>query len=473
MSVSDVDPRGQEIAALLARIREDVRARYPGASVAVKSPAGASFAVPLPDLLPLLHARDAAQGKVASIGTVNPRRAGVANQIIQVFKRSIARALGWFIRDQITFNREILACVEAAQQALAEVNQSLATIAGQLNSRIEAFSALSDMYAHWDKWRVEWEQKLSANELQFLRSAADLQTGFSHRATLMENNFRDIVKAQHGDYLGALDRTTVDIQKRLWVDLEKIRHQYERLIQSELRIIRQRLQPRELERMNGAASQPTSETTRALDYQWFAERFRGSEPTIRESQRYYIPLFQNIGRVLDLGCGRGEFLELLREAGIEARGIDDDAESVAYCQSKDLNAERADLFSYLGALPEKSEDAIFCSQVVEHLDPLRLPDLIRLCSSRLRTGGLLVIETPNPSCLAIFATYFYLDPTHTRPVPSDLLAHYMHEFGFGETELRTFSPAVENFPELKSLPPEFTARFFGGLDYGIIARKIQ
>src|SRR5205807_3446929 len=121
------------------------------------------------------------------------------------------------------------------------------------------------------------------------------------------------------------------------------------------------------------------------------------------------------------GCGRGEFLETMRDAGVAARGIDLSEESVAICQSKGLAAETADLFEYLANLPESSLDGIFCSQVVEHLPPERLPEMIRLCASRLTRGGAIAIETPNPECLAIFPTHFYLDPPHTRPIPPALL----------------------------------------------------
>ena len=107
----------------------------------------------------------------------------------------------------------------------------------------------------------------------------------------------------------------------------------------------------------------------------------------------------------------------MREAGVRRRGIDLSAESVAVCRGKGLEAETADLFAYLGGLPEAALDGIFCAQVVEHLPPERLPDDPKLCASRLTRGGVIAIETPNPECLAIFATYFYLDPTHTRPVP--------------------------------------------------------
>ena len=176
--------------------------------------------------------------------------------------------------------------------------------------------------------------------------------------------------------------------------------------------------------------------------------------------------------MLDIGCGRGEFLEMMREAGVPARGIDLARNPWPLCRHKGLEAEVADLFPYLADLPEASLDGIFCSQVVEHLPPERLPEMIRLCASRLERNGVIAIETPNPECLAIFATHFYLDPTHTRPVPHPLLAFYMEEFGVGNIEVRRLSPAVESMPSLASLPEDFREAFFGGLDYAIIGRKL-
>jgi O-antigen chain-terminating methyltransferase len=110
--------------------------------------------------------------------------------------------------------------------------------------------------------------------------------------------------------------------------------------------------------------------------------------------------------------------------------------------------------------------------VVEHLQPERLPEFVKLASAALERGGMLAIETPNPECLAIFATHFYLDPTHTRPVPHPLLAFYLEEFGFGLIEVHRLAPAVESMPALAALPEEFRTAFFGSLDYAITARKL-
>jgi hypothetical protein len=110
--------------------------------------------------------------------------------------------------------------------------------------------------------------------------------------------------------------------------------------------------------------------------------------------------------------------------------------------------------------------------VVEHLPPERLPEMVKLAATRLNRGGVLAIETPHPECLAIFATHFYLDPTHTRPVPHPLLAFYLEESGMGAIEMHRRSPAVESMPAVGSLPEDFRNAFFDGLDYALIARKL-
>jgi hypothetical protein len=98
--------------------------------------------------------------------------------------------------------------------------------------------------------------------------------------------------------------------------------------------------------------------------------------------------------------------------------------------------------------------------------------LVKLLSQKLRLGALAAIETPNPECLAIFATHFYLDPTHNRPVPAPLLRFYLESAGFGSVEIERLAPAVDSMPALAELPSGFRDAFFGGLDYAIFARKL-
>ncbi|MDQ6708690.1 MAG: class I SAM-dependent methyltransferase, partial [Acidobacteriota bacterium] len=242
------------------------------------------------------------------------------------------------------------------------------------------------------------------------------------------------------------------------------RLEYERLIHNELRVLRQRVP---LTPAESSQIAPAAIPAEAFDYQRFADRFRGSEQYVRSKLQFYLPYFEGRREVLDVGCGRGEFLEM-----VKGRGIDLSEESVAYCRRKGLRADVADLFPYLNNLPGRALDGIFSSQVVEHLPPERLPEMIRLCAAKLARGGVLALETPNPDCLAIFATHFFLDPTHARPVPSALLAFYMEEAGMGGIEVHPLSPAVESFPEIAELPEGFRNRFFGGLDYAIVAKKL-
>jgi 2-polyprenyl-3-methyl-5-hydroxy-6-metoxy-1,4-benzoquinol methylase len=345
----------------------------------------------------------------------------------------------------------------------------MAALGSRISSVEELAEELKDIRNHWAEWRAEWERKLQQNEIQYLRSAADLQGSFTHRVNVLDSNYKETIRLQHNAFTAELGMKTDEIQKRLWADLERIRLEYERLIFSELKTIRQRAMLAPAPPQPGIA---TEETSLPFDYGRFAERFRGPEEYVKSNQQLYRPLFTGKMNVLDLGCGRGEFLEMMREIDVRAKGIDLSDESIALCLHKGLDAENADLFAYLENLPERSLDGIFCSQVVEHIEPARLPDMIRLATSRLERGGVIAIETPNPECLAIFATHFYLDPTHHRPVPHPLLAFYLEEFGVGNIEVKKLSPAVDSMPSLASLPEEFRNAFFGGLDYAITGRKL-
>ncbi|MGH2867361.1 MAG: class I SAM-dependent methyltransferase [Solirubrobacteraceae bacterium] len=158
-------------------------------------------------------------------------------------------------------------------------------------------------------------------------------------------------------------------------------------------------------------------------YLGFEDAFRGSEDQIRSRQRAYPPLLEGRMPVLDVGCGRGEFLELLRDAGIDAQGVDIDPAMVQRCRDKGLDrVELGDAGSHLEGLEDDSLGTIFAAQVIEHLPYLKLLRFLRAAMAKLAPAGLLIMETVNPHSPQALK-HFWIDPTHQHPLfPETVLA---------------------------------------------------
>ncbi len=149
---------------------------------------------------------------------------------------------------------------------------------------------------------------------------------------------------------------------------------------------------------------------------------------IRMLQRPRVQFFKGCQRVLDLACGPGVFLELLREAGIEAIGIDRDEEIVKKARQKDLNVIQADIFDYLERT-EESYEGIFCSHLLEHLPFDRVTLFIEWIAKRLVPGGILVFVLPNPGSIRLHLFGFWRDPEHVRFYTGNLIASVCHHYG--------------------------------------------
>jgi O-antigen chain-terminating methyltransferase len=219
-------------------------------------------------------------------------------------------------------------------------------------------------------------------------------------------------------------------------------------------------------------------------YSHLEERFRGSRDDIRVRQTIYLqdvlPLRERGLPLLDIGPGRGEWLDLMREHEFPAYGVDTNALFVETAKKDGLDVRHGDGIAHLGDVDEDSLAAVTAFQVVEHIPFDSLRRLLDGALHALIPGGLLLLETPNPANVSVGSNSFWLDPTHLRPIPADLLQFVLQDHGFvdvevrfpawGEDERLASLAAVEN-DDLRTLTELLKQDFFGPKDYAVLARK--
>jgi 2-polyprenyl-3-methyl-5-hydroxy-6-metoxy-1,4-benzoquinol methylase len=209
-----------------------------------------------------------------------------------------------------------------------------------------------------------------------------------------------------------------------------------------------------------------------FDYFLFEHKFRGSLSEIKRRQRVYLDLFLGKQRVLDLGCGRGEFVELLSENEVGITGVDSDQDMVDFCNERGLRVVQADVFEYLGDLPDASLDGISGLQIIEHLPFEQILELIKLCEDKLKAGGVIVIESVNTNCPAALGN-FYLDPSHIRPVPAQTLQFMVEQRLFKVQCLKFMTPVIgSSVNEELEIASGWSLDAISYQDYALIAHKV-
>ena len=173
-----------------------------------------------------------------------------------------------------------------------------------------------------------------------------------------------------------------------------------------------------------------------IQYSDFEQRFRGDPEQVKEALKQYISCFRETDGILDLGCGRGEFLELLKKAGKKAQGVDGSGSMLARAKEKGLACHKSDILEFLKRQPDDSIGGIFSSQVIEHLEPDYLRRMVLECHRILKPGSPIVLETINPLSLFALSRIFFLDITHRKPLHPEYMRYLFENSGFSRVEIR-------------------------------------
>jgi O-antigen chain-terminating methyltransferase len=225
-----------------------------------------------------------------------------------------------------------------------------------------------------------------------------------------------------------------------FITLEK---SLERLIGS----IEQKTDPDALNRLKEAREQLST-----YQYSDFEQRFRGDESAVKEKLKKYLPIFSPFDRILDIGCGRGEFIELLRQEGKKAEGIDISLSMLRAAEEKGLNCKKSDALNCLRDKEDESLGGIFSAQVIEHLQPDYLRELVLESYRVLEKGSPILLETVNPLSLFALSNIYFLDVTHQKPLHPEYMRYLLESSGFANVNI--IYPDQLNEELLQEISPE-------------------
>jgi SAM-dependent methyltransferase len=392
------------------------------------------------------------------------------------FQKFLLKIYNFLFKEHRTVN---LATIQAVRetaglnQHLSEQTIALENFLQAVNATMgERFAKVEGQAATLESRMGHVETRLSHLEQAFRETGLHVQSSqtiFQQQFVNLENRLgmaeRSIqfLEKNHGDRLRYL-QTDVTQQKRL------------------MTLVLEQHQPNHVAPMPPAPLPPApiqSEQERLLDvfYRAFEDHFRGDRSKIRERLRVYLPILRDANLagqdlILDVGCGRGEWLELLRDEGFPAMGLDLNQVMLEQCRELHLKVQEGDVLAYVKSLPDHALGALTGFHIVEHLPFAVLVELMSEAYRVVKPGGILIFETPNPRNVIVGSCNFYFDPTHRNPIPPEILQFMANYAGFELAHILPLNPSDNpRVLEDSDLAHRFNELFYGSMDYAVIGYK--
>lgn len=425
-----------------------------------------------------------------------PRAAGFKGRLTRVIWGVVAP----YLQRQVTFNSQLVDHINRNAAAVREAHrvsaETAAALGGQMHA-LAAFQARLMVYLQQITAYVDTKDRDTAGGALVLNAAlSGLAEDLAKRwesLNAREHRYESRTSALAAAHEDLRAMTGVSQQAIMTVKRELLRF-------SEVPRGSQGSVPQGSGGSEGSVQRDAfAPALEAYKYVGFEDQFRGSREVIRARFESYVPFFSTDahgharhdgGDVLDVGCGRGEFLDLLKANGIAARGIDLNHEMAELCRARGLDVTEADAVGYLSSLPDGSLAGIFSAQVVEHLQPGYLLQFLELAYHKLRPGGLAVLETLNPACWVAFFDSYIRDITHVWPLHPETLKYLVVASGFTKAAIEFRSPVPpQDRLQAIAAPPgadaalgdlveafnanvgKLNSRIFTFLDYAIVAEK--
>lgn len=412
-----------------------------------------------------------------------------AEEVSQVFDKQSesGKALDTRVQQQIEQARERVEQLEEARQRMEESLASQRDISSHIETRLAALTSSIELRGNELASRIDDEnaklaQQISEATSHWQQNLAGFETRLQQWGMALKLKEAQLTRADSSQR-ELIELTAKDLKREVQLVVEKQQQVGTELVLQGERVVtllaeaRKRLPAPFDEAQLRAIAQEEDHKLDAF-YASFDEQFRGTQQEIKERLKVYLPIIkqQGIGTelmpLLDVGCGRGEWLELLREERLHASGVDSNRILVEWCSDRGLAAAEDDLISALHKLPDESLGGVTGFHIIEHIPIEKLVEFLNQAVRVLKPGGLVIFETPNPQNVLVGSCNFYFDPTHRNPLPSQVTKFLLESRGFVRVEVLDLNPSDDTpVDESSEVARRFNKYFYGPMDYAVVGHR--